>query len=141
MEIEAFIDTNILIYAVAADDVEPEKSKVARALLLEHHWAWSVQVAQEFYVNVTRERHGEQPLSHKEACMWIQAWDHKPMQENTKGCLAKALEWKDRFQLSLWDANILAASSIAGAPLVFTEDLNHRQKFEDVQVINPFRND
>jgi len=139
MIVEGFFDTNLLIYAVGKDGEAPKKMKRVRALMQSIRWAWSVQVAQEFYVNVTRKRKGEKPLTHLEALVWLEAFDYAPMQENTKGCLALALELKERFQLSLWDANILAAASLVRSPVVYSEDLNHGQQYNDVQVINPFR--
>jgi predicted nucleic acid-binding protein len=35
-------------------------------------------------------------------------------------------------------AAITAAAARAGVPVVYTEDLNHGQRYDDVRVINPF---
>lgn len=43
-----------------------------------------------------------------------------------------------RFQLSLWDAMILAAAQSSGARELLTEDFNHRQDYGGVTAVNPF---
>lgn len=48
------------------------------------------------------------------------------------------LQARARWQLSLWDAMIVAAAAQAGAPILYTEDLNHGQFYGSVQAINPF---
>jgi predicted nucleic acid-binding protein len=50
--IDAFIDTNVLLYAASDDQKESAKSTAAR-VLLENDFGTSVQVLQEFYVNAT----------------------------------------------------------------------------------------
>lgn len=138
MSVEVFLDTNILIYAVCEDQEAPEKTAIARDILLNARWAWSVQVAQEFYVNVTRSKGGDVPISHVEALQWIAAWDYRPMQANTKGCFGKALEIKDRYQVSFWDANVIAAATLCRAPVLYSEDLNDGQCYGSVRLVNPF---
>ncbi len=44
-----------------------------------------------------------------------------------------------RYQINYYDAAILAAAERLGAPVLYTEDLNHDQTYESVKVINPFR--
>jgi predicted nucleic acid-binding protein len=43
-----------------------------------------------------------------------------------------------RFQLSQWDATIIAAALELGCHTVYSEDLNHGQDYGGVTVINPF---
>ncbi len=45
---------------------------------------------------------------------------------------------RERFQISYWDAAILAAARIAGCRTVYTEDLNAGQDYDGVRVMNPF---
>ena len=49
-------------------------------------------------------------------------------------------EFEERYQISFWDALILAAAESGGAGVVYTEDLNHGQRYGSVLVQNPFRN-
>lgn len=49
MTADAFIDTNILLYAVSTDENEAGKRVQARQILVAPDWGLSVQVLQEFY--------------------------------------------------------------------------------------------
>lgn len=40
--------------------------------------------------------------------------------------------------MSVWDALIVVASRKGGASVLYSEDLNHGQRFGSVQVLNPF---
>ena len=46
--------------------------------------------------------------------------------------------FQGRYKISYWDAAILAAATELGCTTLYTEDLNHGQTYESVQVINPF---
>ena len=51
----------------------------------------------------------------------------------------EAVRLRDRFQISYWDAAILAAAKRLGATTLYSEDLSDGQNFDGVQVVNPFR--
>jgi predicted nucleic acid-binding protein len=53
-------------------------------------------------------------------------------------CLA-ALDTRQRFQLSYWDAAIIEASRAMGCTQVLSEDLTDGQDYGGVRVANPFR--
>jgi predicted nucleic acid-binding protein len=44
----------------------------------------------------------------------------------------------ERFQISHFDSQILVAAKRLGCELVYSEDLGHGQKYDGVQVRNPF---
>ena len=44
----------------------------------------------------------------------------------------------ERYKLSYWDGAIVAAAEALGAPVLYTEDLNHGQVYGTVTAINPF---
>lgn len=44
-----------------------------------------------------------------------------------------------RFQVSWYDGLILAAAQVSGCQVLYSEDLSDLQKYDSVQVINPFR--
>jgi predicted nucleic acid-binding protein len=50
-----------------------------------------------------------------------------------------ALEARERFQLSYWDAAIIEAARALGCAQVLSEDLNDSQDYAGVRVVNPFR--
>jgi predicted nucleic acid-binding protein len=49
-----------------------------------------------------------------------------------------AIEKSERFEISYWDAAILAAAEALGAETVYSEDLNAGQRYGRVRVVNPF---
>ncbi len=45
----------------------------------------------------------------------------------------------ERYRLSYWDGEIVAAAELMGAKTLYTEDLNDGQRYGGVCVCNPFR--
>ena len=133
-----FADTNILLYAVSTVPSEEDKARKAQALLASREIAISVQCLQEFYVQATRSSRAER-LTHDEATGFIRAWRRFFTQELTLAVLDDALATKDRFQLSYWDAAIIAAARACGCTEVLSEDMNDGQMYGSVRVVNPFK--
>jgi predicted nucleic acid-binding protein len=133
-----FVDTNVLIYA--HDRSAGDKHVRARALI-EALWAsgsgcLSIQVLQEFYVNVTRKV--AHPLTQESAAQIItdlSVWSvHRP----TVADLLYAIRLQSRFQLSFWDAMIVASALQLGCHILWSEDLNPGQFYDQLRVINLF---
>lgn len=138
MSVVRFLDTNILIYAY--DSRQPEKQGIALRLVEEGllnlgRTAISVQVLQELHVNLRRLGTSKDVTTQivQDFCLW-------PVVESTMDLFRAALNDHDRWQLSIWDAMILAAARASGASLLITEDLNHGQDYGGVVVQNPFLN-
>jgi len=137
MPVEQFFDTNILLYAYDTDAGEKRivaAGLVASALREPTRTAISVQVLQEFFVNFTRSGQSDES-----AAILIDDFSAWGIVANTRELFLKGLEARARWQLSLWDAMILAAARQVGAPVLYTEDLNHGQHYGTVRVMNPFR--
>ncbi len=49
------------------------------------------------------------------------------------------MESAERYQIPFWDALILAAAQSASAAVLYTEDLNHGQRYGEAVVRNPFQ--
>ena len=58
--------------------------------------------------------------------------------ENSLAIFQLGLWLQSRWQISLWDAMILAAAESSGARELLSEDFNHGQNYGQVSVINPF---
>ncbi len=133
----ALLDTNILLYAISTEPAEADKRRIARELLGGGDWGLSTQVLQEFYVNATR---GAMPaMSHALAETAIRQFLLRPLAVNDAALMLNALDIKQRFQISFWDAAIIAAAQALGAACVYSEDLSHGQGYDGVRVLNPFR--
>ena len=133
----SFYDSNILLYAISNAPEEAHKQARAQRLIDEPDWALSAQVLQEFYVNAARVT---RPLLSRPAALEfieLLLQDH-PCESVDAELVQEACVLQARFQLSYWDAAIVAAAQRSGAELLLSEDLNHGQFFGSVQVINPF---
>ncbi len=134
-----FVDTNVLIYA--HDKSAGAKYERASALLKElwenGNGCLSVQVLQEFYVNVTRKI--AKPLdvdTAKRVIADLGQWTvHSPNVED----VVEAIGAQGRFKLSFWDSMIITSAARLGCDIVWSEDLNDGQSYDDVKVINPFK--
>ena len=132
-----FVDTNILIYAVSAATEDAAKTRQALALLDKRDLALSVQVLQEFYVQATRTtRRGA--LTHLEAVSFATALQRFPVQDNTLAVMQAAFALCERYGLSYWDSNILAAAHACGCDALYSEVLGAGQDYDGLRVINPF---
>jgi predicted nucleic acid-binding protein len=137
MRPKTFVDTNILIYAHDVD--AKEKHQIAKAVLNElwvnRTGALSLQVLQEFYVNVTRKI--AKPLTKKSARSIVDAYAIWCV-DTTPAEMTTAFRVEDTAHISFWDALICAAALKAGAERILSEDLNAGQKIEGIRIENPF---
>jgi predicted nucleic acid-binding protein len=133
-----FADTSVLLYAIARDPAEQDNAKRANDILAERDLALSVQVLQEFYVQATRASRPD-AISHQQAVRLIESFRRFSVQDLTSGIMIAALDARQRFELSYWDAAIIESSRAMGCTQVLSEDLNDGQDYGGVQVTNPFR--
>jgi predicted nucleic acid-binding protein len=133
MPAKQFFDTNILIYAFASND-----SRTARAeSLVAEGGVIGVQVLNEF-TNVTR-RKLRWSWEQIEASLEVIEELFGPVASLTKAIHTRAVSLARERELSFYDALIVAAAQDAGCALLFSEDLQHGQKFGTLTVENPFR--
>jgi predicted nucleic acid-binding protein len=140
VEGKQFVDTNIIVYA--HDFTAGEKHTRAKALLLDL-WSnqmgcLSVQVLQEFYVTVTQKI--KKPLSSLQANDIITSLCAWKVYSPSASDVISAIQLHQKQQISFWDAMILLSAAKMGCGTLWSEDLN-AQKYNSVQVINPFRID
>ncbi len=133
-----FADTNVLLYSVSTVPAEAAKARKAQALLANRDIALSVQMLQEFYVQAARASRAE-ALTHDEAMGFIRTWRRFSTQDITLAVLDDAPALRTRFQVSYWDAAIIAAARASGCTEVLSEDLNDGQDYGGLRVVNPFK--
>lgn len=133
---KCFVDTNILVYAHDSDagDKHRTAKDLVTSLWKADRWpSISVQVLQEFYVNLQRK--GVQAAEARAAAKDYAAWR---VVENTVILLESGIDEMERWQLSFWDGLILAAARHAGARVIYSEDLSDTQDYGGLRVKNPF---
>jgi len=136
MTVRAFFDTNVLVYAAIGTGTDEPKRMRALELVASEDFGTSAQVLQEFFVTVVKK--ASRRLSPAQALEWIEQWTAFPCQPVDHQLVRIAIEKSERYTISYWDAAILAAAEALGAHTVYSEDLNHGQRYGRVRVINPF---
>ena len=137
MSDKTFIDTNVLIYA---HDIDANaKHQIAKAVLRDL-WSrrtgvLSVQVLQEFYVNVTKKI--PSPIS-KDLAGRVAASYTIWCIETSADDISAAFRIEDESKIGFWDALIVSAAVKSGAVRILSEDLNTGQRIAGIVVENPF---
>lgn len=132
----AFVDTNILVYAADESTPMDRKTRIARELLRQRHLHLSVQVLNEFTVNArSKSKLNLSPLQEQE---WLSRWLLFPVLSLTVETFLAAQLIHARFQVSHWDSLILASARETKSATVYSEDLSHGQDYDGVRAINPF---
>jgi len=133
---KAFFDTNVLLYVYSS--LDPGKQAKALALYREHgrerRIVLSTQVVQEFFVSGLRKL----ALPRQEIREITLTFLDLPLVTIGPLHIRAAMDAADRYQISFWDALIIAAAESGGADVLFTEDLNHGQRYGRVLAQNPF---
>ncbi len=134
-----FVDTNILVYA--HDTSSLAKHKQAK-MLIQSLWesksgCISIQVLQEFYYVSTQKLARSLPVA--EASQIIASlgkWHiHSPDVED----VLSAVQVQERYDISFWDAMIVHSANQLGCSVLWSEDLNAGQVYQQVRVQNPFK--
>lgn len=133
-----FVDTNILVYAHDADaGLKHERAiEKLRELWESGTGRLSVQVLQEFYVNVTRKL--TTPVARSTAREVVTAYGAWIREATTVATVIRAIDIAEMAQISYWDALIVASAEQAGAAHLYSEDLNADQTIAGVEIVNPF---
>lgn len=137
MSDKTFVDTNVLIYAHDVDaKVKHESAKrVLRELWSDRTGVLSMQVLQEFYVNVTRKI--QHPLPKETARFVVNTYTIWCV-ETTPAEISGAFRIEDESHIGFWDALIVASAVKSGARRLLSEDLNAGQSIAGIKIVNPF---
>lgn len=136
MTATCFIDTNVLLYAASNATQDQTKRHVARGLLAQPDIGFSAQVLQEFYAAAIAKQHLQ--MSHDEAVAVLQSLAAFPVWPISRDLVLQAIEAKQRFGISYWDAAILTAAKLMGCRTLYSEDFNAGQDYDGVMAVNPF---
>lgn len=136
MSARSFFDTNVLLYA--DDESAPLKQRRSRALVAEHRrngtGVISLQVLQEYFVNVTRKLHVDPRIARRKVELLAEFDVATP---EVVDVLA-AIDLHRLHGFSFWDALVLRSAQQAGCRVLFSEDFQDGRKIDGIQVVNPF---
>ena len=134
-----FIDTNIFVYTF--DNSNKTKQRMSKELVanaLENSTGIiSYQVIQEF-INVSTKKF-ESPLSISDCQRYLNVI-LEPLCEVFSGIelYHQALDIMERWQYSFYDSLIISAALKSDCKILYSEDLQHDQKIQNLSIINPF---
>ena len=134
-----FLDTNIFVCSF--DLTAPAKARKAtqliRKALTTQKGVVSYQVVQEFF-NVALRRFAR-PMQSNDAEQYLSTVFRPLLAVHSSQALyAEALHLHAQSGLSWYDSLIVSSAIQARCDLLFTEDLQHGQRFGTLQVRNPF---
>jgi predicted nucleic acid-binding protein len=130
-EADSFFDTNVLLYLLSKEAAKADRAEA----LLASGGTISVQVLNEFAAVASRKlamsiSEIREVLSTVRAICAV-----KPLDIETHEL---ALDMAERHRFSIYDGLIVAAAVRAGCTVLYTEDLQHGQMIEKLQIRNPF---
>lgn len=134
-----FLDTNVFVYLF--DQSPPAKELTSRELmnaaLDSGKGITSYQVVQEFF-NVARRRFSEalrpDQAERLLATVFGPLWTIQPSPE----LYLRGMRLLERYHLTWYDALIVAGAIEGECRTLYTEDLQHGQRFDNLEVQNPF---
>ena len=131
-----FLDTNILVYA--EDLSEPGKQKRALELFevhrLQRTGVISLQVLQEYFVNVTRKLGLDPAVARRK----VELLATLNVVEPSVGDVLGAIDLHRLHGFSFWDALIIRSAKESGCSMLLTEDMQHGREIDGVRIVNPF---
>ena len=98
MNAEAFLDTNVLLYALSKVPAEASKARAANALVEKFNFGVSAQVCQEFYVAATGKL--ARTIDRQTALEFLQLLMQRPCVPITPELISAAIQIQQRHQIS-----------------------------------------
>jgi predicted nucleic acid-binding protein len=134
-----FLDTNIFVYSFDRDAAGKRRraGQLIQQAVSTGKGVVSYQVAQEFF-NVALRRFA-QPLTTTEAEQYL-ALVFRPLLaiHSSPALMGAGLRLVSRYKMHWYDALIVAAALEAQCEVLYSEDLQHGQRIEKLQIANPF---
>ena len=134
-----FLDTNIFVYAFDSTDSQKQSkaNDVIKSALADHSGCISYQVMQEFLNVVTRKF--AVPLSIPDCEKYLNTVLSPLCEVHASTDLyLQSLDILERWQFSFYDSLIISAALQSNCKILYTEDLQHQQKIQDLTICNPF---
>jgi len=135
MRDKIFIDSNIFLYAFNNDDID--KQKVATKIIMSENSSYyiSLQVINEVSNNMLRKLQ----FTNTEIKDFINdSYERYRVYNITKDTFLLACDIRDKYNISYYDSLILSSAINSNCNILYSEDMQHNQKIENLTIINPF---
>jgi len=129
------IDTNVWLYAFIRSQ-DGYKNRIASKLISDNLPIVSTQIINEICVNLIKK------TSITEGDMQnliISFYDNYPVIEINRSILLLSSHIREKYKISFWDSQIVAAALSSGCSILYTEDMQNGLIVENsLKIINPF---
>ena len=126
-----FVDSNVVLYLLSGDIAKANRAEE----LLHAGGIVSVQVLNEVTAVCRRKLRMTWEETDEVLQALTAACDVVPL---TLASQQKAVDVAKRYQLSIYDSNIIACALISGASKLLTEDMQGGQLIDALEIYNPF---
>jgi predicted nucleic acid-binding protein len=134
-----FLDTNIFVYSL--DPVEPHKARISEALITRgvdsRLGVISYQVVQEF-INVSLRQFKATMTVTELELYFFKVLLPMMTVPSSSGLFLEALRLQKANRIAWYDSLIVAANVQGDCETLYSEDLEHGQRFGDLVIQNPF---
>ena len=131
-----FIDTNVWVYALSAQN--HAKKKVAVNLIAKSYREDVICVSSQVLKEFANFAFKKTAKSAVEINAMLSKIGSYTFVADTRELVADGVVGKETWQVGFYDALMIAAANKAGCSTIFTEDLNNGQKYGNVTAVNPF---
>lgn len=128
---DAFFDSNVPLYLIAAHTAKRDRAKAVIA----GGGVISTQVLNEFAAVASRKYHIAWPVI-RDVLSTIKAIcrvDPLTIEVHDRG-----VALAERYRFDIYDSLIIAAALQGGCTTLYSEDMQHGQNFEGLTIVNPF---
>ena len=126
----------MLLYANSNAAEDKTKRERAQALMIAAPFALSVQVLQEYIANALRKK--QLGISETNIHAMLKLAATVTVLPVSLNLILASIQIRRKFQVSHWDATIIAVAVELGCSTLYSGDLNHGQSYNGVKVVNPF---
>ena len=140
MSARAFLDTNVLVYTFdgSSERKRARATELVNGALVDRSAMISFQVVQEF-LNVATRKFAK-PMTEADASLYLRrVLDPLCEVHSSPALYEQALDIRERWHFSFFDALIVAAALAGGCETLYSGDVQHGQKVRELTVINPFQ--
>jgi predicted nucleic acid-binding protein len=133
MKDRAFIDSNIFLYAFSNKD---KSKQTISAEIIQQNNIISVQIINEVSNNMLKKLN----FSNQEIQKFIvNCYNKYEVVNLSKNILINSAKLRDNHKLSYYDSLILSTAIYSDCDVLYSEDMQHNQKIENLTIINPFK--
>ncbi len=137
MSVRSFLDTNVLVYT--DDHDAPERQCAALDLLerarLDGWGVLSTQVLQEYFVASTSKLGVPVEIARRK----VELFGRLDLVLLELSDIVAAIDLQRLHGFNFWDALVVRAAKQAGCAVLLTEDLQHGQQIDGLEIIDPFK--